>query len=632
MVKKRFNKTGTTGSTEFIGFSAFATPTSAPTTASSSDENKNNNSNHKNASSLTTVFIPSPIYITTLNNDNNNNSTIISKVQTIFKKILKKDVTTKCRALQQLRDNEIIHNIPKKEIVAISSYLFYIFETKLFIDNSRNVRYEILKTFVFIQELIPKAFFGFLSCNYKLIGMIYCMSCDYSTSEVKNEAVVILKEYDMAVLQENIMEFITFVLKNIHRPSHIPLLTSVTTSSQPQASTATTGETDKEEMEERYERIVLSTLHALSQLLSTNNNISFDISILKKQLSNSRSYFRKATYQIFICIIQHNNNLCSTTTTQQKLVDMLYYALDNEKTQDNIIISLQWLLLTLKNFHKETTINENKLHTQLCKLFTKGCYYKNNTADVNEWTCMILPIIALLYPNTAQKGQIISSKNEDVTMNNLQSILSLLDALEKGKQSFTNDNNKAYISSCITEIVYYMLKQSIMKHTVSSAFTTKLNTLLEKYEIHFINSFQFFLTSRNNNKELCITLSREINKLCILSLSSENNKSVLFHYIQLSLWNNITISIVSDSSTSTSQKQLCKLLKYLRKDTIQYQLLPCLTTLAHDIINTNNNLCAKSPSIPKYESIELLYSILNVTIPISTTNTIIPDVKRFFNE
>ena len=161
--KKRQTKTGISSTTsEFISFSAFAT---SPT-------NTNN-------------FIPSPIYTPTLQD-----TTLIAKIQTIFKKILKRDATTKCRALQQLRNE--IEELPKKEIVGITSYLFYIFETRLSIDNSRHVRYEILTTFNMVQDIIPKAFSGFISSSYKIIGLLYIMTCD-TANEVKNEALTIVQ-------------------------------------------------------------------------------------------------------------------------------------------------------------------------------------------------------------------------------------------------------------------------------------------------------------------------------------------------------------------------------------------------------------------------------------------------------
>merc|ERR1712157_429062 len=116
--------------------------------------------------------------------------------------------------------------------------------------------YETCETLSLLLELIPKAFIGFLFQNdgFKIIGFIHSMSCSDPSNDVRIKSSSILHnvlglnnkdEEFLYKYKEKILCYVIFVLKNIHRPSHVPLLTSVSSNSNnTPITTATTNNND----------------------------------------------------------------------------------------------------------------------------------------------------------------------------------------------------------------------------------------------------------------------------------------------------------------------------------------------------------------------------------------------------
>ena len=171
MVKQKRNVTGTA---EFTGFSAFASHTSSAAAALQLAHQQAKEKHTPAATSTATSTAsssssgnklrPNPIYA---GND--------ARLHQIFKRITKKDSTTKSRALAELADcafpcdasdhpkhasTSTSKSIPlqKNEQVAVLTHFLYLFANKLIHDNNSSVRSEAMKVFEDAMTHVPKAF------------------------------------------------------------------------------------------------------------------------------------------------------------------------------------------------------------------------------------------------------------------------------------------------------------------------------------------------------------------------------------------------------------------------------------------------------------------------------------------
>jgi hypothetical protein len=176
MVKQKRN---TTGTAEFTGFAAFASHTSSAAVAvklsQSKAEGKGKVKGSKNESSLLNLdpppenkFRTNPIYSGTDTN-----------LIKIFKRITKKDATTKTRALAELADyafpcdidvdttsdklkSTSAQPLQKNEQVTVLAHFFYLFSNKLIHDNNPSVRSEAMRVLGNAMVHVPKACNGLL--------------------------------------------------------------------------------------------------------------------------------------------------------------------------------------------------------------------------------------------------------------------------------------------------------------------------------------------------------------------------------------------------------------------------------------------------------------------------------------
>ena len=201
MVKQKRNVTGTA---EFTGFSAFASHTSSAAAALQLAHQQAKEKHTPAAAAATTTTTttaassssgnklrPNPIYA---GND--------ARLHQIFKRITKKDSTTKSRALAELADCAFpcdASDLPlkhvststskstskskatstplqKNEQVAVLTHFFYLFANKLIHDNNSSVRSEALKVFENAMVHVPKA------CNALLRQDAFSVPLDLSLS------------------------------------------------------------------------------------------------------------------------------------------------------------------------------------------------------------------------------------------------------------------------------------------------------------------------------------------------------------------------------------------------------------------------------------------------------------------
>ena len=190
--KSRLNKTGTS---EFIGFSAFSKK-STNIAASSAKSSKaldgtslsSSQSSNRKGGENSSRFVPSPVFVPS-STSTNNASELLS---TLFKKIgRKRDSTTRSKALADLcslaftdtREKEI--SLTKPQIIATLSHLTFLFYTKLAHDNDRTVRAQALKCLAQAQHVVPKAWHGLMRCPTSSTNFVQHEILTSSTGENK---------------------------------------------------------------------------------------------------------------------------------------------------------------------------------------------------------------------------------------------------------------------------------------------------------------------------------------------------------------------------------------------------------------------------------------------------------------
>lgn len=320
------SRSTSTGSSKFIGFSAFAntnttvsTTLQATSTATSSAAATTNKSDNKSHTSGANLIKPSPIWYYQ-SKDNNNN---FEQIDTLFKKIgKKKDTVTKSKALSEL-SVYFSSSANKKEQIAILCHLVFLFYTKLGYDNDKNVRCGVLECFAKACESIPKAFYVLITqksffklpsgsnakCNdddddvqQSVLGMIYSMQKD-GCAEVETLASQIIQslfqyhqnnvkdtsdtsDKESKDLTTTCMKHLFNLLKHANRPSStLYAYSSVSTSlsnnnknnsnqKKKKKQAPSSGETaankqeeEKQQQIETHERVVISCLRSLSFLI-----------------------------------------------------------------------------------------------------------------------------------------------------------------------------------------------------------------------------------------------------------------------------------------------------------------------------------------------------------------------------
>ena len=193
------------GASEFTGFSAFASHTSSAAVAVQQLSRANgapSSSARTSSSSPTQAKLrPNPIYL--------GNDTLLLQ---IFKRITKKDSTTKSRALAELSSyaypcdesgNASETQLPKNEQVAVLSHFFFLFANKLIHDNNSFVRSESMKVLGNAMAHVPKACTGLLrqdapsldasGSNVGAIGNIIGWIYSFQSSQIKEVSKTAIK-------------------------------------------------------------------------------------------------------------------------------------------------------------------------------------------------------------------------------------------------------------------------------------------------------------------------------------------------------------------------------------------------------------------------------------------------------
>ena len=399
MVKQKRNANG---ASEFTGFAAFASHQSSAaaavqlsrakgtTTASSSSSEKPENRLKLN-----------PIYA---GND--------AQLAQLFKRVTKKDATTKSRALSELcsyafpcDDSGIATKttLQKNEQVSVLSHFFFLLANKLIHDNNSLVRKESLKVIGNAMEHVPKACNGLLrqdvsADNIGAIGNVIGWTYSFQSSQIAEESklamnvwksmfTMLRKFHDNDVegyVKQCVVSHAESILQSSSRATNLASALSVSRKKSIQPVQSKKGgkgkvqsnksdeaggpsESEKEDMEERYERVVLLTLRALCSLLreypeKDDNEFRYaDIvqanSVLWKHISSLKGSFRRTTFDLVTCIIQNATSLIhggksGTEANKSNLSSLLLNILSSERDLANFAPLFEMVLLFIASFRK----------------------------------------------------------------------------------------------------------------------------------------------------------------------------------------------------------------------------------------------------------------------------------------
>lgn len=390
----------------FTGFSAFASHTSIATSAVQLSQGSSGSSN------ANTKFIPSPIC-------KNSDQELIQ----IFKKIAKKDVITKSRAIAQLASYcypcsdfeanvELLSNISKLDQISAFSHFLYVFANRLIHDNNPSIRSEAISTLGYAIAHIPKACLGFLShqnCSVNVIGWVYSSQSSQTFEEAKTSSRVWRQIYNLfsdssnGDIYEFIYRHIEFILENSSRPGNLHIALSGN------KSKAGISDNDNDEIEERYERVILITLKCSMQLSQDQPKMTFqNPSVLWKHLNSTKASFRRATFQLVTHLSQHCPLLIHSEQ-KSNISELVLNALSSERDRANFGSLFEMILIYISSFQTfgkpkilawKTDVStehcrgmdSNNFIKAVSKTLRKACY----GSPVSDWGKTMLPILAVV--------------------------------------------------------------------------------------------------------------------------------------------------------------------------------------------------------------------------------------------
>ena len=417
--KTRLNKTQGT-KTEFVGFGAFADATTTPLQQhSTNDSTKDNNK----APSQNTLRW-SPIYA-------GKDSHLASLV---FPRLIKRDATTKVKALQELQEYFQNDSLPKKQQVEALAHYVFLYYSKLSYDSASAVRAESLLVLTLAASRVPKAFQTLVQQNRQILGMMYCCHGD-PAAEVRAVAKKHLKDeliqndessYSQEDLEAGMWEYVERILsygraKNMHEDLFATSLKSSNSgggsggkkgASDNATSSEDLNDAQRDQLEERFERIVGTALSGMQiwiqnhGITEINNVAGHDVTnsaFLWKTLSSPKVSLRRKTYQLLGVCCQKAALIIfgrDQNDNPGNFAKSLPQALAAEKEPGNITPLLEALLGYLAAFSKYRNEDDNPwdfmnaptVTKHLVKIFKKSCY----GASASQWGPTLLPLLAML--------------------------------------------------------------------------------------------------------------------------------------------------------------------------------------------------------------------------------------------
>ena len=403
--KTRLNKTQV-GKTEFLGFGAFADST--------------NNINGATESTRPQQELRwSPVY---MGKD--------ESMSLLFPRLLKKDTTTRTKALQELQEYFKGDSVPRKHQVDALPHFFFLYYSKLVYDSASTVRAESLVGLAVAAERVPKAFATLVQQNnHQVLGMMYCCYGD-PAAEVRAVANKYLATtsnpaYTTQEIQAGIWRFAERILsygraskmqEDLFGSTFKGITKSGAKGNNNENNSTEVSEAQKDQLEEIFERVVGTALSGLQIWIQQHGLIDQaddghcerlltqqSLPLLWKTLSSPKSALRCRTYALLSTCCQRAPTLIFDADNGNGLSQSLPQALASEKEPENMTSLLEALLSFLAAHSKhtgssawETSLNAATVTKHLIKIFKKSCY----GASATQWGPSLMPLLAMLPTST----------------------------------------------------------------------------------------------------------------------------------------------------------------------------------------------------------------------------------------
>lgn len=347
----------------------------------------------------------------------------------VFPRLLKRDATTKCKALQELQHFFRQDNFPKKQQVDALAHYMFLYHSKLTYESSSSVRSEALLALILAAQRVPKAFSILVQQNNRqVLGMMYCCHGD-PTAEVRTMASKNMAEkgggqnagaYSLEDLESGLWDYVQRILsygRANNMQEDLFAKSCKPSNSKNGNSTEELNESQRDEMDERFERIVGTALSGLQiwisrqGILSENNPlISTSHNFVWKTMSSPQSSLRNRTFALLATCCQKAPSIIFDN--QQAFSQTLPQALLSEKEAGNIATLLEALLAFLAAYMKHNSsssawdncLNAGNVVKSLVKIFKKSCF----AAAAKEWENLLLPLLAML-PSLSDQIAVLSA-------------------------------------------------------------------------------------------------------------------------------------------------------------------------------------------------------------------------------
>lgn len=627
----------------FIGFSAFAGTTTNHTTATT------------NAASASSVR-PSPVYTSLEHSD----------IRSALGRLRKKDAITKCKALDCLMcsSSTLTTTLPKKDAIEAMSHYAFLFHNIypssdsyphngcLIYDNNHMVRCNSIQLWSHTLPIIPKATVTLLvyssytedgstvpsssssstgtpstttANTTTAVGAIYCSRYDPSR-DVSTMATSFFQNLMMTAQgQKGNDNSSTIIIYNAIA-SHIVAILSIIKS--PRKNNEQQQQDRYEEQMERYERIILTAIQAMTNLIKEQQQRQPLISLLQdnnndkilwKHINNpNHDSFRNATYQLVSCCIQDSffRALLSSHQQQQPEVGTcLITALHSEKNPSNTYLLLETVAVYTVRIITSTTYDWwwTSFSKALCKQLRHACY---GCSPASLYTRVVLPFIA-------------SSTLNDITNK-------ILASLYDGHLCVvTLQEDTAAIMIAVSECCTYVIRQRRQKRqqqTADASSVQQEDVTTGVAEDLFFKALTWYLTkystSDNNetNDALACQLANDVTLIYPTDreqLPQNNNlrwleEKATSALVQLIASSDDDTSNTAMSTTSTASKllwksNLARLLKVIinKKKAVEVTavkraVLPGLLIIFNSIVSG-----MKKSSNPSKEDLALLIEVVN---------------------
>ena len=546
--KNRLEKGGGGGG-DFVGFSAFA----QPSTSHESDQGP-------------PVLKWSPVYT---GSD--------AQLSLIFKKIAqKKDGLTKSKALKELEDYFNNDTVTKKEQIAALLHLIFIYHSKLCYDDFASVRASSIATLTAAYSRLPKAWASLvLEQHCEVWGMLWCAQRDAS-SDVKAAANVLCQSIPDDSF-EGVQEYTRRILTYGRATAmHDDLFSK---------RDENLSEINKDQLDERFERITGTAIDGMELWIKQHpetDDITYESvltdCLLFKTLTSSKASFRRRTYELLTTMCQNAKSIVYGPKGQSVLIKILPQVISQEKDPANVSICFEVIILYLSSNGDDFSLILETICKPLGKTLKKACY----GASANQWGPSMLPLF--------------------VTMKNDNLSVFLIGCLWEGRTAAIGLSDELAIATAVAECTSFFLLRREGDSEMEELPSRKLASIWIEVMKLYLSLSGIPFQAKGADEHLQKIIAQDLFRLDNLS---DNRTNCAFHRIRDWFWDEQLLGIFNDPNGSDSHFRFLQLILSERHTAgndcnTMDRLHPMVRRTFHSVLETFQSSSASVPKDNEY--------------------------------